>query len=383
MNSMVAYEVGNASQIPGSALASDFIPYMQGSQLFKISMPNLISVIALAGGGVPAIRTLTINGTTLDLSVNRAWTVGDALVAGTLAQFAATTSLQLKTLITDETGSGALVFGTSPSLNAPAITGAMTGTGAYIPVTLLNSGTGATSSTFWRGDGTWATPASGISGSGTANLIAKFTGASAIGNSLISDDGSNVWIATGNVGIGTATPNSVLDVSGTVNFSLGNANFQVGTAAYSVLLNINDSGQIAIGDGNGDLNLTRILLDDPAKTLQYFATNGHSFTGGLQFPVVTNDYNGTKYYASQSNFQIAFTGAGTTTTIVDISAIAINQLVSISDLDGKCLTTNITIDAGTGNTIRSTTGAAQTYVMNTNGVSVMIQKITSTQYKLI
>ena len=35
---------------------------------------------------------------------------------GTLAEHAATTSLQLKTLISDETGSGSLVFGTSPTL---------------------------------------------------------------------------------------------------------------------------------------------------------------------------------------------------------------------------------------------------------------------------
>lgn len=44
---------------------------------------------------------------------------GDALTSGTLAQFAATTSLQLKGVISDETGSGALVFGTSPALSAP------------------------------------------------------------------------------------------------------------------------------------------------------------------------------------------------------------------------------------------------------------------------
>ena len=37
---------------------------------------------------------------------------GDALTSGTLAQFAATTSAQLAGVISDETGSGALVFGT-------------------------------------------------------------------------------------------------------------------------------------------------------------------------------------------------------------------------------------------------------------------------------
>lgn len=47
---------------------------------------------------------------------------GDALTTDSLAQFASTTSLQLKTLISDETGSGSLVFGTAPTF-ATSITG--------------------------------------------------------------------------------------------------------------------------------------------------------------------------------------------------------------------------------------------------------------------
>lgn len=46
---------------------------------------------------------------------------GDALKADPLSQFAATTSLQLKGVISDETGSGALVFGTNPTISAPTI----------------------------------------------------------------------------------------------------------------------------------------------------------------------------------------------------------------------------------------------------------------------
>lgn len=44
---------------------------------------------------------------------------GDALVANSLAQFAATTSLELLGVISNETGSGALVFATSPTLVTP------------------------------------------------------------------------------------------------------------------------------------------------------------------------------------------------------------------------------------------------------------------------
>lgn len=46
---------------------------------------------------------------------------GDALVANPLSQFAATTSLQLKGVISDETGSGALVFADTPTLVAPIL----------------------------------------------------------------------------------------------------------------------------------------------------------------------------------------------------------------------------------------------------------------------
>ncbi|WP_208457666.1 hypothetical protein [Burkholderia pyrrocinia] len=45
------------------------------------------------------------------------------LTTGTLAQFATTTSTQLAGVISDETGSGALVFGTSPTISGPTVTG--------------------------------------------------------------------------------------------------------------------------------------------------------------------------------------------------------------------------------------------------------------------
>lgn len=47
---------------------------------------------------------------------------GYAVTSGHLGQFAATTSAQLAGIISDETGSGALVFGTSPTLTSPTIT---------------------------------------------------------------------------------------------------------------------------------------------------------------------------------------------------------------------------------------------------------------------
>jgi hypothetical protein len=51
----------------------------------------------------------------------------------------------------------------------------------------------------------------GISGSGTTNYVAKFTGASSIGDSSIFDNGTNV-------GIGTASPAAILDIQAATGF---------------------------------------------------------------------------------------------------------------------------------------------------------------------
>ena len=61
-------------------------------------------------------------------------TYGNTIVSGNLSQFGATTSLQLASIMTNETGSGNLVFNTSPTLITPNI-----GTPSYI---VFNNATG-------------------------------------------------------------------------------------------------------------------------------------------------------------------------------------------------------------------------------------------------
>ena len=82
----------------------------------SITAPLSGSTLTIADGKtLTASNTLTFTGTDLSsVAFGGGGTV--AYVGGTLAQFAATTSSQLAGVISDETGSGSLVFATSPAL---------------------------------------------------------------------------------------------------------------------------------------------------------------------------------------------------------------------------------------------------------------------------
>ena len=78
----------------------------------------------------PLTGQLNINGQTfLNTGVITFPTTAGTLARlnNTLGDFGATTSLQLLGVISDETGTGALVFGTSPTIAAPVLSGTTTG----------------------------------------------------------------------------------------------------------------------------------------------------------------------------------------------------------------------------------------------------------------
>ena len=144
-----------------------------------------------------------------------------------------------------------------------------------------------------NGSGTlsWTTVSAGATASGTTNYIAKFTGASTLGNSLLYDDGSNV-------GIGTTSPLGRLDVVGANTYepirAITNSasNLESGANA-TVGLSVNNSNTTA---GNG------IAISFATAT-----TNSNLYgVGAVGFNSLTHTTLG----VPQGNFQVITRDAG-------------------------------------------------------------------------
>jgi len=143
-------------------------------------------------------------------------TSGTLATTGNLSQFAATTSAQLAGVISDETGSGALVFGTSPTFTTSIDAGA-TFTAFATPTTV----TGFAAATSLTIGGTASAQTISIGASSTSASTYNFgTGATSTGNTKTVNlgtagaTGSTTNVNIGSASGGTTTVNNDLTVTG-------------------------------------------------------------------------------------------------------------------------------------------------------------------------
>lgn len=153
-----------------------------------------------------------------------AGTGGDAVTTNPLSQFAATTSAQLAGVISDETGSGALVFATSPTLVTPALgtpSAAVLTNATGLPV--AGGGTGVATLTAYAPvfGGTTSTGAVQSGTAGTSGHVLTSNGAGVLPTFQAAGGGSTRLDQ-----ITTGTADSTLTTSGfvTVNSGAGAAN---------------------------------------------------------------------------------------------------------------------------------------------------------------
>ncbi len=118
-----------------SAQAGDALPIARGGQNYYITAQYLKNFVFGSGGTIAVAagkafsvnNTITLNGTD-GVSIDFGSGGTFAYVSNGLGQFASTTSAQLRSVISDETGTGSLVFSDTPTLTSPILGTPQSGT---------------------------------------------------------------------------------------------------------------------------------------------------------------------------------------------------------------------------------------------------------------
>jgi len=113
---------------PETALRFSWLGFDEPPTSYELKIKNPASVannydLVLPSVAGTAGQVLSINSVSLP-SINLEWSsagIGDALTSQPLSQFSPTTSTELRGVMSDETGSGSLVFAQGPTLISPAL----------------------------------------------------------------------------------------------------------------------------------------------------------------------------------------------------------------------------------------------------------------------
>jgi hypothetical protein len=276
--------------------------------------------------------TLTLGGSPVGTSANN------------LSFFAATTSAQLASKISDETGSGALVFGTSPTIVTPTIASFANAThthqsaagGGTLDAAAIAAGTVATArlgsgvadnTKFLRGDSTWQVPAGG-GGSAPVGTMVN-VGNNIVGGIPVAADTTDTNYVPSSVTISGGTNLLAGTVHGTNQVS-GGRFIGTGPTADSRIDVPDDDETHYFGFQANNTTTTSVNLVGPAAPFTGFALFTASGTNWTPAAATTVDF-----VVAYPNFQTNAAITITTTTIT-------NKMFDLHD-DVHVLTDNTTI----------------------------------------
>jgi hypothetical protein len=322
----------------------------------------------------------TLTGVSID--GNAATVTNGALTTGTLAQFAATTSSQLAGVISDETGSGALVFATSPSLTTPTL-----GVASATSINKVAITAPATGSTLTIADGKTLTVSNTLTFTGTdtssvafgtggtvaytGGTLAQFaaTTSSQLAGVISDETGSGVLVFatsptfTTSIDSGAtfgAFASSTALTLGYTGTAASTTNISTGAVAASTIKAIN------IGTGGAASSTTNIVIGTPVGGTTTIASTGLTLSG-----LAATATAATHYYVQTTGGNL----------LPKTLANATTELVTTAAVNSAAATTVGTITSGTwnGTIIGATYGGTgvnngtRTITLNTGNLTLTAQ----------
>jgi hypothetical protein len=284
---------------------------------------------------------------------------GDAATSDPLSQFAATTSSQLLGVISDETGTGSLVFNTSPTLVTPALGTPASGVATNLTGTAASLTAGSVT--------TNANLTGHITSTGNAAVLGSFTSAQ-LATALTDETGSGVAVFATSPSL--VTPALGTPASGVMTNATGTA---AGLTAGNVTTNANLTGHVTSTGNAAVLGSFTVAQLNTAVSDATVSTGGGTATGtntGDQTNIsgnaatVTTNANLTGHITSTGNAAVlgSFTLAQLNAAISDATAaiLGANTFTGTQNLaDNTLQRANLLDYSEVTNAIGSTGGGTQ------------------------